>query len=171
MKKLLIIISLLFFTSTGVFAQDGYVFTKEQHAKIKKNLEDYRLLITRFDSLSNAFDNLTKQYKLIVSLRNGDQYEMRQLKLEFENKNQELENEKNRYTFLQYQNDLLKKDVNRLEKELKISNRQTIIFKAKYAHERKWTAGERIAINIMWGIVAAYGVYDLVDLIRNNHPM
>lgn len=155
------------------FGQDEYVLTKDQHDKIKKNLYDYRLLIKSFDSISTEFKKLTEQYQLTLQLRNRDveEFKLTESKLNFRiiKERDTVMRERNRISFLEYQNNTLRKEIEKLNKELKVSNKNVILFKSKYYHERKWTAAERIAINVMWATFITFGTYDLVDLIKNNH--
>lgn len=155
------------------FGQSEYVITQDQHDKLKKNLDDYRLLIKSFDSMAIEFKKMTEQYQLSLLLRKRDKdefsYQISKLDLVITKEKDTVQRERNRISFLQYQNEILRKDIEKLNKDLKFSNHQTLTFKAKYYHERKWTTAERIVINVMWAAFITFGTYDLIDLIKNNH--
>lgn len=110
MKKLIF----LFFISISFIsvAQEGYIFSNDQHEQIKKNLSDYKILIKEYDSLNKEFIKL----KNLHSQHRCDTINVFRLKKE---------------------NEDLKKTLLLKEKEIKYKTRMMYHFEWKYIRERK----------------------------------
>ena len=56
---------ILFLCSFTLKAQEGYIFTKEQHELIRKNLSDYKILIKQYDFQSAEFEKTKKELEFL----------------------------------------------------------------------------------------------------------
>jgi hypothetical protein len=158
------------FIASTLKAQDGYIFTKEQHDQIRKNLADYKILIKdyddmstkyqhKFDSMSRNFNLMVKEYQFYKELHSKTNTEFKKYEVLYQNS--EYENQK-----LKNQIEILKQKVLNLEPEMARKDRMIIHWKAKYARERKYDKGERIIANFVFGtmvggsIIAIWSVFD-----------
>jgi len=155
MKHILFV--LLFFVTQHLYAQvsigDTYVFTKEQHDQIRKNLDDYRELIVKFNKINSDFEILTQQYELAKALKNNQDVQIKELQLElkqtkrdnmaYDNLLIQHENLKLNYTDLQEQ-------MAKLNKQLANSSKSILFYKGKLARELQYSHGDRIVANIVW---------------------
>lgn len=170
MKPFLILF--LLFCSTALFGQnDDYILTKYQHDQIKRNLADYKKLITSFDSLSRKFDVLTQQFELTKILRSNDKAQFDKLLQKAQTNNQsELENYKIRYENLKLNNEGLQSEILKLNKQLEILSRSHISLRIKYQKEISTTRGDRLMANTVWAIMASatvLAIYTTIDKKRN----
>lgn len=165
--RVLLILLMIFITSV-LKAQDGYVFTKEQHDQIRKNLADYKILIKDFDNLSadlNKYkykvDSLNRQFALYRELHSKTNAEAKRFQVLYENS--DYENKK-----LKNQVEILKKKLLDIEPEMARKDRMVIHWKAKYAHERRYDRGDRIAANFVFGTMVGCGIIAVVSAIKNH---
>ena len=163
MKCLLFVFSIVFGLSAQ--AQDGYVFTKIQHEQIKKNLQDYKILIKdykfldhRYDSLKNAFQFLKKQHSNQII-----EFEKLQFKYQY------LKRENTDFIFYTLENEKLKKQNESLKHELDYKNKALYNYKRKYEREHRLTRGDRIIGNAVLGIFVMCGMWGIYTSIEANH--
>ena len=163
-----LLIFFFFFAFGALKAQDGYVFTKEQHDQIRKNLNDYRILIKDYDNLSlsynkytHKFDSLNRVFNLYKELHSKTNTEVRQLDLLYQSAT--FENQK-----LKNQVEILRKKVLDTEPELARKDRMIIHWKRKYYRERKYDKGERIIANFVFGTMVGCSIIAVVNAIHNG---
>jgi len=152
----------------AVKAQDGYVFIKEQHDQIRKNLDDCRILIKDYDNLSinfkkyqQKFDSLNRVFLLYKELHAKSNSEVKRLDILYQNSTYENQKFKN-------QVEKKKKKILDTEPEMARKDRMVLHWKAKYYRERKYTKGERIIANFVFVSMAGCGVIAVVSAIRNH---
>lgn len=174
MRIILFIIA--FFVGTALYAQynigDNYIFTKEQHDQIKKNLNDYRNLIKSFDTLNTKFKMLVQQYELIKSIKNQQDIKIKELNIEVENfKSQTIAFEN-----LQYQNQNLKSSYEKLQHDISVLNNRVVrqeksidYWRHKYNKRNEHTTVERAIIAFVYGSMiggALLAIY--FDIVKHN---
>lgn len=162
MKFLLLLLLLALFVGQSLYAQitigDSYVFTKEQHDQIKKNLDDYRSLISRFDKISADFAILTEQYELIKTLRSNQDVKIKELEIELKvtkRDNMTYDNLLIQHNNLKLNYSNLQEEINKLNKQLVNSSKSVLFYKGKLARELQYSHGDRIFANIVWATMVS----------------
>lgn len=156
MRWIFFIFSLFF--AISVNAQDGYVFTREQHEQIKKNLQDYKILIKDYKVLNHKFDSLKNSFQFLKKLHSGQTIELEQLQIKY----QSLKRENNDLVFYTEENKKLKEQLFHTEKNLEIKTKDMFKFKRMYEREHRLTRGDRIFGNAVLGsfvMCAMWGIY------------
>jgi hypothetical protein len=127
MKRLILLI-FVFFPMMSI-AQEGYIFSKEQHEQIKKNLDDYKILIKEYDLQSEAFEECKRE---LYAIQKTQTTEYKILKLKYDSL-QKLHN----IAWLLKENQELKLKLELSNKEIKYKTRMMYHFEWKYNQERK----------------------------------
>jgi chromosome segregation ATPase len=169
MKTIFFLLFLLF--SIGLSAQDTdrYIFTKEQHDQIKKNLSDYKILIDQYDGLSENFKKLTQEFEivkgkfeLLKKLRDDHDNQMRKLQVAYDN--------------AIYDNNKLLLSLEELNKKLlavepELQRKEKMIYKYKclYNKELKTTKLQRIASNAIFGAIIGASLWAIYIEIDSQH--
>jgi len=160
MKWILFVFSVLFAICAN--AQDGYVFTKEQHEQIKKNLQDYRTLIKDYKVLNHRFDSLKNAFHFLKKLHSVQTIEFEELKVKY----QSLKRENADLIFYTEENKKLKEQLGHTERNLEIKTKDMFKFKRMYEREHRLTRGDRIIGNTILGtfvMCAIWGIYISVE--------
>lgn len=173
MKYLILLVAL--FLGQTLYAQvsigDNYIFTKEQHDQIKKNLNDYRELIKSFDKMNEEFKNMKEQFELLKALRNNDQVEINRLTSEltkYKVENFAYENLKVQHDNLKFNYEKLQAEVLVLNTQLEHSGRSVGYWSRKYQKQIRYDRGDRIMEGFVFGsMVGAALLLIYNDIITN----
>lgn len=160
MKWIFFVFSLLFAICAN--AQDGYVFTREQHEQIKRNLQDYRILIKDYKLLDHRYDSLKNAFQFLKKLHSGQTIEFQELQLKY----QSLKRENADLVFYTEENRKLREQLVHTEKNLDIKTREMFKFKRMYERQHRLTRGDRIMGNAVLGtfvMCAIWGIYVSVE--------
>lgn len=151
---------------------DNYVFTKEQHDQIRKNLDDYRVLIVKFDKINAEFNILIQQYELIKALRSKQEIQITDLQNEL--KQTKKENIaygnlliKHENLKLNYEN--LQSEVLKLNKQLENTGKSAGYWQHKYTRQLKIDRGDRIMANAVWATITGVVILIIYSDISNNY--
>lgn len=174
MKSLFFI--LLFFISQQIYAQvtigDNYMFTKEQHDQIKKNLDDYRDLITKFNKMNTDFQMLTEQFELAKTLKNRQDVQINELQLELKQTkrdNMAYDNLSIQHDNLKIGYDNLEKEIVKLNKQLENKTKSVDYWQRKYSKQAKMDRGDRIVGNAVYAIITGCVLLIIYQDIANNY--
>lgn len=154
----------LFFT-VSARAQDGYIFTKTQHEQIKKNLQDYKVLIKDYRVLDYRFDSLKSAFQFLKKLHSGQTFELEELQVKYQN----LKRENSDLVFYTIENDKLKKLNESLQRELDYKNKSLFDYKRKYEREHRLTRGDRIIGNSILGTFIVCGMWAIYTSLETNY--
>ena len=153
-----------FFTISAQ-AQDGYIFTREQHEQIKKNLYDYKNLIKDYKILDHRFDSLKNAFQFLKKLHSGQTIELDELHIKY----QSLKRENTDLIFYTLENEKLKKQNESLQRELDYKNKALYNYKGKYEREHRLTRGDRIIGNAVLGMFVMCGMWGIYTSLEANH--
>lgn len=144
--------------SVTLQAQDGYIFTKEQHDQIRKNLQDYKILIKDYNFKSKQYDSLKLAFQLLKKLHTKQTDEF----AEMAEKYRQLRNENVTLTNLVLENGELKKQLEATKRTLDNRTHESFVWKRKYEREHRLKRGDRIMGNAVLGtfvMCAIWGIY------------
>lgn len=155
----ILLIAFFSLLSTILLAQDndGYIFTKEQHEQIKKNLQDYKILIKDYEFKSKQFDSLKLIFELTKNKYQVQKFEYNKLLEKYNRINIDHSN----LLYLKSENEKLKMEILSLNHELKYKNKSINFYKDKYYKAAKLDKGDRIARNFIWGAFGMLTVWTL----------
>ena len=163
MKIILFIISLCFPLLS--YAQDGYIFTREQHEQIKRNLQDYKILIKDNKILNHRFDSLKNAFKILKYVHSNKTIELEELKEKYTN----LKKENSDVIFLKIENEKLRKNNESLQRELDYKNKSLYNYKGKYEREHRLNRGDRIIGNAVLGTFISCALWAIYTSIEKNY--
>ena len=149
---------MLFVTSFAFSQNDlGFILTKEQHDNIKKNLNDYRALIVDFEKLNKNFDNLKQQFELAKELNGRKNFEIEEIKLNFEKERVGYEtllaNNKIAYENLKLNYDQLKEKLVERDQMLQFTSKNLTTMTNKYRIQLDYDRGDRIMEGAVFGSI------------------
>lgn len=163
MKIILLFVVLLFPFLT--MAQDGFYFTREQHDKIRKNLDDYKTLLVQYDFKSEEFEKLKREFEFLKQLRSKEVIEYTELKremIDIRNTNIKLSN-------ALAENEKLKKQILLMESDLKHKEKTLFMWKGKYNRQLTLTRGDRIMAGVIEGIFISCGLIAIFTTIESRY--
>lgn len=165
-----IIAFLLMFSGFLTQAQDGYVFTKQQHDEIRKNLQDYKRLIGQFDSLDREFKIMKTNFEFTKALHDNDIIKLQELDLELKN----CKIDKREYDDLIFQNTKQKIRIEHLEMEVlnltsqvKKQNITITHLRTRNARLLDRTRGDRIMEGFVFGSMIGASI---IAIWAGTHP-
>lgn len=167
----------LMFSGFLTQAQDGYVFTKQQHDEIRKNLQDYKRLIGQFDSLGREFKIMKTNYEFYKALHDKDVIKLQEFDVAMKN----CEIDKKEYNDLLFQNSKQKDRIDRLEAEVLGLTNQTKKQNITITHLRTRNArlidktrGDRIIEGTVFGMLVGCSILgiwsEIQDHLLHHHP-
>lgn len=154
MRKLLTI--LILFVSNMAIAQitqpvQSYILTKEQHDLLRKNIEDYKVLIQKFDLLNMDFEKMKREYEIIKAQKNNQSVEFRQLELDLSAAQLRANNMQIKFDNLKLSYDDLQKKILTMDKQLEHTGRSVSYWQQKYKKEIRYDRGDRIMAGAVFG--------------------
>lgn len=148
-----------------VFSQDKFILTKEQHDELRKNIDDYKVLIKKFDEMKQNFDNLVKEFELTKALKSNQKIEFDKILAQSQ---LQLNNADIKYNNLKKQNDDLQMKILTLNKQLEYTVRSSTHWRNKYQKEIKWDRGDRIVANCVWAIMVSATLMIIYESFEQN---
>lgn len=163
MKWIFFVFSLFYTICTN--AQDGYIFTREQHEQIKKNLLDYKSLIKDNKILNHRFDSLKNAFQFLKKLHSGQAIEFQELQIKY----QSLKRENADLVFYTEENEKLKQQLIHTEKNLEIKTKDMFRYKRMYERQHRLTRGDRIIGNAVLGMFVMCGMWGIYTSLEANY--
>lgn len=151
-------------------AQDGYVFTKQQHDEIRKNLQDYKRLIGQFDSLGREFKIMKQNYEFSKALHDNDVIKLQEINIELK----KAVVDERKYSDLIFQNERqkimienLQHDVLVLNSQIRYQNKTIIRLQTRNARLIDKTRGDRIMEGFVFGAMVGASI---IAIWMGTHP-
>jgi hypothetical protein len=163
MKTLLFFLFMLF--SLTLQAQEGYVFTKEQHDQIRKNLQDYKTLIKDYNFKNKQYDSMKLAFNLLKKMHAKQTSEFEEMAAKY----QHLRGENITLTNLVLENGVLKEELATTKRMLENRTHESFVWKRRYDREHRLKRGDRILLGCAWGLLTTFGMWTIYTSYETNY--